>query len=165
MCAEDLNFLITRAGWLVTHINAQYTFEQSKFKKDFVIMNKKSRQAATSCVKKDIYKLLNNNNIGIDYRNNIDHCTLKPIYDDFSEIAYIKNYTTRFNDETLRDFFSLPLLKQEIIQAYNAKKLPLAKNTQHTRHENILNAKEKKNWILYILLKKTKKLKKGNFKV
>ena len=50
-------------------------------------MNKKSRQAATSCVKKDIYKLLNNNNIGIDYRNNIDHCTLKPIYDDFSEIA------------------------------------------------------------------------------
>ena len=78
-------------------------------------MNKKSRQAATSCVKKDIYKLLNNNNIGIDYRNNIDHCTLKPIYDDFSEIAYIKNYTTRFNDETLRDFFSLPLLKQVII--------------------------------------------------
>ena len=37
--AEDLHFLITRAGWLVTHIYAHYIFEQSKFKKDFVIMN------------------------------------------------------------------------------------------------------------------------------
>ena len=37
--AEYLHFLITRAGWLVTHIYAHYIFEQSKFKKDFVIMN------------------------------------------------------------------------------------------------------------------------------
>ena len=27
------------AGWLVTHIYEHYTFPQSKFKKDFVIMN------------------------------------------------------------------------------------------------------------------------------
>ena len=51
--AEDLHFLITRAGWLVTHIYAHYTFEQSKFKKDFVVMNQKSRQTATSSVEKD----------------------------------------------------------------------------------------------------------------
>ena len=31
--AEDLHFLVTRAGWLVTHIYEHYTFEQSKFKK------------------------------------------------------------------------------------------------------------------------------------
>ena len=42
--AEDLHFLITRAGWLVTHIYAHYIFEQSKFKKDFVIMNQDKQQ-------------------------------------------------------------------------------------------------------------------------
>ena len=42
--AEDLHFLITRAGWLVTHIYEHFSFEQSKFKKDFVVMNQKSRQ-------------------------------------------------------------------------------------------------------------------------
>ena len=29
--AEDLHFLIKRAGWLVTHIYEHFTFEQSKF--------------------------------------------------------------------------------------------------------------------------------------
>ena len=29
--AEDLHFLIKRAGWLVTHIYKHFTFEQSKF--------------------------------------------------------------------------------------------------------------------------------------
>ena len=33
---EDLHFLIKKAGWLVTHRYEHYTFEQSKFKKDFV---------------------------------------------------------------------------------------------------------------------------------
>ena len=90
-------------------------------------MNQKSRQTATSSVEKDFYKLLNNSNFGIDCRNNIDNCTLEPVYDDFSEIAYIKNYTTIFNDETLRDFFSPPLLRQEIIQTYDAKIFALNK--------------------------------------
>ena len=127
MYAEDLHFLITRVGWLVTYIYAHYTFEQSKFKTDFVVMNQKSRQTATSSVEKDFYKLLNNSNFGIDCRNNIDNCTLEPIYDDFSETAYIKNYTTIFNDKTLRDFFSPPLLRQEIIQTYYAKIFALNK--------------------------------------
>ena len=43
---EDLNFLIKRAG-LVTYIYEHYTFEQSKFKKDFAVMNQKSRQKET----------------------------------------------------------------------------------------------------------------------
>ena len=75
-------------------------------------MNQKLRQ--TSSVKKDFYKLLNKSNFGIDCRHNIDNRVLEPIYDDFSEIAYIKNYTLIFNDETYRDFLSLPLLRQEI---------------------------------------------------
>ena len=57
--AEDLHFLTKRAGWLVTHIDEHYTFKQSKFKKDFVVMNKKSRQQATSSVERVIFfKLL-----------------------------------------------------------------------------------------------------------
>ena len=53
--AEDLHFLIERAGWLVTHIYGHYTFEQSKLKKDFVVMNQKSRQQATFSVERDFF--------------------------------------------------------------------------------------------------------------
>ena len=42
--AEDLYFLITRAGWKVTKIYDHYTFEQDTFKKDFVIMNQNARK-------------------------------------------------------------------------------------------------------------------------
>ena len=119
--AEDLHFLITGAGWLVTYIYAHYTFEQAKFKNEFVIMNQKSRQTAISNVEKDFCKLLNNSNFGIDCRNNIDNSPLQLIYDDFSEIVYIKNYTTKFSNEALKDFFSPPLLREEITQTYDAK--------------------------------------------
>ena len=114
--AEDLHFLKTRAGWLVTHIYAHYTFEQSKFKNGFVVMNQKARQTVESKVEKDFYKLLNNSNFGIDCGNAVDNCTLEPIYDDFSEITYIKSYAAIFNDDSFRDFFSPPLLREEIIQ-------------------------------------------------
>ena len=53
-------------------------------------MNQKLRQTATSSVEKDFYRLLNNSNFGIDCRNNIGNCFLEPIYDDFSEICYMK---------------------------------------------------------------------------
>ena len=60
--AKDLHFLITRAGWLVTRTYQHYTFKQEKFKKDFVVMNQKAQQHATSSVERDFYKLLNNSN-------------------------------------------------------------------------------------------------------
>ena len=41
---EDLLFLIKRAGWTVTKINSHLTFEQSRFKRNFILMNQKSRQ-------------------------------------------------------------------------------------------------------------------------
>ena len=128
---EHLHFLVTRAGWLVTYIYAHFTFEQSKFKKDFVIMNQKARQFATSSVEKDFNKLLNNRNFGIDCRNNIDNCYLEPIYDDFSEISYIKNFTNIFNDGTFRDFFSPSLL--EIHSSYSSK--PFALNEDDPCYE------------------------------
>ena len=50
--AEDLHFLIAQAGWLVTHIYEHFTFAQSKFKKDFVVMNQNSRQQRALLLKK-----------------------------------------------------------------------------------------------------------------
>ena len=121
--AEDLPL----ARWLVTHIYEHYTFEQSKFKKDFVVMNQKAGQTATSLVEKDFYKLLNNSNFGIDCRNNIDSCYLDPIYDDFLEISYIKKFCTIFNDDSFRDFFSPCLLREEIYSNYSSKIFALNK--------------------------------------
>ena len=74
------------------------------------------------------FKLLNNSNFGIDYRNNINNCILEPIYDNFTEISYIKKFTTIFNDNTFRNFFSLALLREEIIQIFQYKILPLNKD-------------------------------------
>ena len=56
--------LIKRAGWLVTKIYEHYTFEQSKFKKEFVIMNQKSKQKSSTSAEKDFFKLPNNSNFG-----------------------------------------------------------------------------------------------------
>ena len=91
-------------------------------------MNQKSRQAAILPVERDFFKLLNNSNFGIDYRNNIDNCILGPIYDNLGEISYIKNFTSIYNDETYRDFFSPGLMKEEIIQNFQNKIFNLNKN-------------------------------------
>ena len=60
-------------------------------------MNQKAGQKATSSVERDFYKLLNNANFGIDYRNNIDNCSFEPMYDKISEIAYIKRFVCIFD--------------------------------------------------------------------
>ena len=112
--AEDIHFLVTKAGWLVTYIYAHCTFYQSKFKKDFVIMNQKSRQTASSKVEKDFYKLLNNSNIGIDCRNSIDNCSLELIHDGIDEICYMKRYANIITDQKYRDFFSFDFMKKDI---------------------------------------------------
>ena len=96
-------------------------------------MNQKSRQTASSSVEKDFYKLSNSSHFDIACRNNIDNCYLEPIYDDFSEIAYIKNYATIFSDDTFREFFSPPLLWEEIIQTYNSK--TFAKSKEESTYE------------------------------
>ena len=55
--AEHIHFLVTRAGWLIIQIYQHFTFEQSKFKQYFVVMNQKARQKVTSPVERDFYKL------------------------------------------------------------------------------------------------------------
>ena len=162
---EDLHFLVTRAGWLVTHIYDHYTFEQATFKKDFVIMNQKSRQTATSSVEKDFYKLLNNSNFGINCRNNIDSCYLEPIYDDFSEISYIKNFTSIFNDDTIRDFFSPCLLREEIHTTYDAKIFALNRNDPTYESQKKFYEREKAEHLDVVnTFKNNKKAKKRKFK-
>ena len=90
---------------------------------------------------KDFFKPLNNSNFGIDCRNNIDNCILEPIYDNLGEISYIKNFTTIFNDDTYRDFFSPEHMKEEIIQTFQGKILALDKNdpTYEARKEYFEN--------------------------
>ena len=41
---ENLRFLIKGAGRIVTKLYSHFTFEQDCFKKEFVLMNQKSRQ-------------------------------------------------------------------------------------------------------------------------
>ena len=105
--AEHLHFLVKKASRLVTLIYEHCTFEQSKFKKYFVVMNQKFRQTALTSVERDFCKLLNNTNFAIDCRNNVGNCILKPLYDDLDEISCIKKFTTIFSDDAYRYFFLL----------------------------------------------------------
>ena len=57
---EELKFAIVRCGWKVTKLYKHYYFEQERFKRDFVLMNQKSRQEAPNEIEGDIFKLLNN---------------------------------------------------------------------------------------------------------
>lgn len=69
------------------------------FKKILLLWTKKSRQNATSSVERDFYKLLNNANFGIDFRNNINNCYFELIYDEISEISYLKKLDSIFDNE------------------------------------------------------------------
>ena len=71
---------------------------------------------------------MNNSNLGIDCRNKIDNFFLEPMYDDFSEISYIKNYTTIFGDDTFREFFSPCLLREEINATFDSTIFALNKD-------------------------------------
>ena len=92
MYLENLAFCIKRAGWKVTKIHAHLTFEQSRFKRDFILMNQKSRQQSKNDVKKDFFKLMNNSSFSCDFRNNLDNCKFNPIFDELREITYINRY-------------------------------------------------------------------------
>ena len=69
-----------------------FAFEQERFKKDFILMNQKSRGNPKNSVEKDFYKLMNNSNFGYDCRNNLDNYKFVPIFDELKEMTYIKKY-------------------------------------------------------------------------
>ena len=89
--AEHIHFLIKRCDWLVTKIYAHYTFEQSKFKKELVIINQVPGRNSETSVEKDFYELMKNSNFGYSCSNNVDNCFFDPVYDESNEINYIKN--------------------------------------------------------------------------
>ena len=50
---EHLALLIKRAGWKVTKIYSYWTFEQERFKRNFILKNQTSRQNAKNVIEKD----------------------------------------------------------------------------------------------------------------
>ena len=112
LCAEDLYFLTTRAGWKVTKIYEHYTFKQDTFKKDFAVMNQNARKIAKTKAEKDFHKLLNNSNFGNDCRNNIGNCKLDLLYDGLDEISYIKKFTNIFNYDRFSEFLFSRFIKR-----------------------------------------------------
>ena len=78
---------------LLESYKTHYTFEQARFKRNFVLMNQKSRRNAKNAIAKDFHKLMNNANFGHDCRNNANNTKIKPIVDEINEIRYIKNIT------------------------------------------------------------------------
>ena len=115
---EDLRFLIKRAGWKVTKLYSHFTFEQDTFKKEFVLMNQRSRQNAKNDIEKNFYKLMNNANFGFDCRNNADNLKFDPLIDEINEITYIKRYHNLF-DPKVQKFVSSKILEDHIEKEYN----------------------------------------------
>ena len=66
MYLEQLCFAINRAGWSVTKIYSHYTYEQECFKKEFILMNQRSRQNVKNSIEKGFYKLMNYSIFGYD---------------------------------------------------------------------------------------------------
>ena len=111
---ERVHFLVKGAGWLVTKIYQHFTFEQSNFEKDFVVMNQKSKQIAKRNIEKDFYKLLNNSKFGMDCRGNIDNRALEPIFDEISEIAFIEKCANIFDNEKYFQFSDINVMTEEV---------------------------------------------------
>ena len=82
-------------------------------------MNQKAGQKATSPEERDFCKPFNNSNFGIDCRNNIVKSILQPIYDEISEIAYIKKFDNIFDNERYSQFSHAYIMTQETNEKYN----------------------------------------------
>ena len=123
---EHLSFVIRRVGWKVRKIDAHLTFEEKRFKKDFILINQKSRQESKYNIEEDFYKLMNNSNFGYDCRNNLDNCKFAPIFDEFKEVTYIGRYWNFF-DSRVSQFVTTDLIKQDIEEKYNDKLMKLDK--------------------------------------
>ena len=127
MYLEKLYFAINRAGWSVTEICSLYTFEQECFKKEFILMNQRSRQNAKNSIEKYFYKLMNNSNFGYDCCNNLDNCQFVPIFNEIQEITYLKRYYNYFDSKVSR-FVSSDLIRQEIEEKCKDSLMKLSKD-------------------------------------
>ena len=154
---EDLQFLIKRAGWVVTKLYSHFTFEQDTIKKDFVLMNQYSRQNAKNDIEKNFYKLMNNSNFGFDYRNNANNLKFEPLINEIEELSYIKRYHNLF-DEKVKQFVSSTILEQKINQDFNQEMSEIKDNDpfKNIRITELTNRKAE-NFDALELLKKKKK--------
>ena len=139
---EDLRFLIKRTGWVVTKLYSHFTFEQEAFKKDFVLMNQKSRQNAKNNIEKDFYKLMNNANFGFDCRNNTNNLKFEPLIDEINELTYIRKYYDLF-DNKISGFVNSEILEKNIIQEFD-QKVALIKNDDSFKSARIAELENEK---------------------
>ena len=139
---EDLRFLIKRAGWIVTKLYSHFTFEQDAFKKDFVLMNQKSRQNAKNDIEKNFYKLMNNSNFGFDCRNNANNFKFEPLINEIDELTYIKKYHNLF-DSKIKSFVSSSILEENINQNFD-QAISLIKSDDPFKNIRITELKNKK---------------------
>ena len=114
---EDLGFAIKRCGWVVTKIHAHLTFDQSPFKKNFILMNQKLRQESKTNTEKDFYKLMNNSNFGSDCRNNMDNNDFVPIFDEINEIYSLQKYYSLV-DPKITNFVSGKLIEDYVNEKF-----------------------------------------------
>ena len=113
-------FLIPRSGRIVIKIYSHFTFEQERFKRNFILINQHWRQNAKKSVENDFFKLLSNANFDCNCRNNFDNCFFEPISDKIAEITYIKKYYNLF-EKLYSSFVRSDLIKAEIEKTYNDK--------------------------------------------
>ena len=114
---EDLKFLIKRCSWKVTQIYSHFTFEQSRFKRDFVLNNQCKRQNVKTTIEKDFYEIINNANFGYDCRNNANVTKFQPIIDKVNEINYIRKYFNLF-DNRVSKFKNSDILDKQTNQDF-----------------------------------------------
>ena len=162
---EDLQFLIKRAGWIVTKLYSHFTFEQGKIKKDFVMMNQYSRQKATNDIEKNFYKLMNNSNFGFDCRNNANNLKFEPLLNEIEELSYIKKYHSLY-DEKVKQFVSSEILEKKINQDFDQELSEIKDNDpfRDIKINEITNRKEVNLDALECLKKKEKRGKKRKLK-
>ena len=139
---EDLRFLIKRAGWVVTKLYSHFTFEQDAFKKEFVLMNQRSRQNAKNDIEKNFYKLMNNANFGFDCRNNANNLKFEPLIDEINELTYIKKYYNLF-DSKINNFVNSEILEKNINQEFE-QEIALVKDNDPFKNARIVELENKR---------------------
>ena len=158
---EDLRFLIKRARWVVTKLYSHFAFEQDAFKKDFVLMNQKSRKNAKNSIEKDFYKLMNNANFGFDCRNNANNLKFEPLTDEINELTHIKKYN--LFDNKISGFVNSEILEKNINQEFD-QKIVLIKDDDPFKNARIAEAENEKETSIDLLECLEKKLKKRKIK-
>ena len=131
---EDLGFLIKRAGRIVTKLYSHFTFEQDCFKKDFVLINQKSRQNAKNDIEKCFYKLMNNAKFGFDCRNSASNMKFESLIDE--------KYHNLF-DNKISSFVNSDILEQNINQEFE-QKIALIKENDPFKNAEIAELENEK---------------------